>query len=306
MARTGSPATRHVAAVERAVAVLDALAGAGELGTNEVARRTGLNASTASRQLATLVAAGLVAHVAETGRYRLGPRLVELGNAALAGLDVRAIARPHLRALAAATGETATLSVPGDPDAITVDFVQSAASVQSVARLGRPSVAHATAAGKVVLAFGEVSLPPGPLRRFTGATITDLADLAAEIAAVRRQKLRTGARGARGGPQRRRRPGVGRPRRAPGRARRAGPGSAVRGTGDRARPAGAPRPRCCRLRRARGRPRPSIRGGVGSPHGSGRGPHVRRSRHGRPGRAARGGGRPDGGAPRRCCARARR
>jgi len=187
MARTGSPATRHVAAVERAVAVLDALAAAGELGTNEVARRTRLNASTASRQLATLVAAGLVAHVAETGRYRLGPRLVELGNAALAGLDVRAIARPHLRALAAATGETATLSVPGEPDAITVDFVQSAASVQSVARLGRPSVAHATAAGKVVLAFGEVSLPSGPLRRFTGATITNTADLAAEITAVRRR-----------------------------------------------------------------------------------------------------------------------
>ena len=75
MARTGSPATRHVAAVERAVAVLDVLAAAGELGTNEVARRTGLNASTASRQLATLAAAGLVAHVEGSGRYRLGPRL---------------------------------------------------------------------------------------------------------------------------------------------------------------------------------------------------------------------------------------
>lgn len=186
MARTGSPATRHVAAVERAIAVLDVLAAAGELGTNDVARRTGLNASTASRQLATLAAAGLVAHVEESGRYRLGPRLVALGNAALAGLDVRDLARPHLRALAEATGETATLSVPGDPDAVTVDFVQSAASVQSVARLGRPSVAHATAAGKVVLAFGEVVLPPGELRRFTARTITDPRKLAAEIDAVRR------------------------------------------------------------------------------------------------------------------------
>ncbi|RDI76119.1 Transcriptional regulator [Gaiella occulta] len=184
MARTGSPATRHVAAVERAVAVLDALVG-GELGTNEVARRTGLNASTASRQLATLVAAGLVAHVEETGRYRLGPRLVELGNAALAGLDVRDLARPHLRALSHATGETATLSVPGDPDAITVDFVQSPSSVQSVARLGRPSVAHATATGKVALAFGEVELPPGRLRPYTARTITDRAALAREIAVVR-------------------------------------------------------------------------------------------------------------------------
>jgi DNA-binding IclR family transcriptional regulator len=185
MARTGSPATRLVAAVERAAAVLDVLAQAGELGTNEVARRTGLNPSTASRQLATLTAVGLVAHVAGTGRYRLGPRLVELGSAALARLDVRDIARPQLQALARDTGETTTLSVPGDPDAITVDFVQSAASVQSVARLGRPSIAHATATGKVALAFGDVALPPGPLRAYTPRTITDRAVLAAETRAAR-------------------------------------------------------------------------------------------------------------------------
>ena len=88
MPRTGKPAVRHVAAVERAVAVLEALAD-GELGTNEIARRTGLTASTASRQLATLVAGGLVEHDADTGRYRLGLRLVELGNAALGRLDLR-------------------------------------------------------------------------------------------------------------------------------------------------------------------------------------------------------------------------
>lgn len=185
MGRTGIPASRRVAAVERAVAVLDVLARAGELGTNEIARRTRLNASTASRQLATLAAAGLVAHVEESGRYRLGPRLVELGSAALAGLDVRELARPHLRALAAATGETATLSLPGDPDAITVDFVQSPASVQSVARIGRPSVAHATAVGKVALAFGAAALPPGPLRAYTKRTITDRDALEGELALVR-------------------------------------------------------------------------------------------------------------------------
>jgi DNA-binding IclR family transcriptional regulator len=186
MGRTGSPATRHVAAVERAVAVLDALVD-GELGTNEVARRTGLNASTASRQLATLTAAGLVTHVEETGRYRLGHRLVELGFAALAGLDLRQLARPHLRALAAETGETATLSVPGDPDAITVDFVQSPSSVMSVARVGRPSVAHATATGKVALAFGDVLLPAGTLTAYTARTIVDRKKLAAAIELVRKR-----------------------------------------------------------------------------------------------------------------------
>ncbi|HXV58972.1 MAG TPA: IclR family transcriptional regulator [Gaiellaceae bacterium] len=186
MPRTGRPATRRVAAVERAVAVLDALADeAGELGTNELARRTGLHPSSVSRLLATLAVAGLVEHVEETGRYRLGLRLLQLGNAVLARLDVREVARPHLQALVEETGETATLSAPGDPDAVTVDFVQSRSSVQSVARLGRPSVAHATATGKVALAFGRVELTPGPLPAYTARTVVDREGLAAEVALVR-------------------------------------------------------------------------------------------------------------------------
>lgn len=186
MARTGKPAVRHVAAVERAVAVLEALASdARDLGTNELARRTGLNPSTVSRLLATLVAAGFVEHVAESGRYRLGLRLLHLGNTVLGAIDLREVARPHLHALVEATGETATLSAPGDPDAVTVDFVQSGASVQSVATLGRPSVAHATATGKVLLAFGGGHVPAGRLARYTARTITDPRALSAEVAAVR-------------------------------------------------------------------------------------------------------------------------
>ena len=158
-ARTGQPAVRHVAAVERAFAVLDALADGQELGTNEIARRTGINASTVSRLLATLAAARFVEHVPEIGRYRLSLRLVELGNAVLGRLDLRVLARPHLQALVQETGETATLSAPGEHDAVTVDFAHSSSVVQSVAQLGRPSVGHATAAGKVMLAFGDVELP---------------------------------------------------------------------------------------------------------------------------------------------------
>ncbi|MBA2359420.1 MAG: IclR family transcriptional regulator [Actinobacteria bacterium] len=186
MPRTGQPAHRHVAAVTRALAVLDALAdGEQELGTNEVARRTGINASTVSRLLATLAAAGLVEHVAGTGQYRLGLRLVQLGNAVLERLDLRTIARPHLRALVAITDETATLSAPGERNAITIDFVQSPSSVQSVAQLGRPSVGHATATGKVMLAFGDRELPPGKLEAFTARTIIGRAALTAEVDRVR-------------------------------------------------------------------------------------------------------------------------
>jgi DNA-binding IclR family transcriptional regulator len=188
MPRTGQPAVRHVAAVERALAVLDALSdGSPELGTNELARRTGINASTVSRLLATLAGARMVEHVPATGRYRLGPRLLQLGTSVLARLDIRDVARPHLQELVRATGVTATLSAPGEHDAITVDFVQSDASVQSVARLGRPSVGHATATGKVLLAHGRAQLPPGRLTAYTPRTITDRRRLQGELARVARQ-----------------------------------------------------------------------------------------------------------------------
>jgi DNA-binding IclR family transcriptional regulator len=184
--RTGQPAIRLVGAVQRAVSVVDVLGDAEtELGTNEIARRTGINASTVSRLLATLVDGGLVEHVQESGRYRLGVRLLQLGNIVLARLDLRQIARPHLQALVESTGETATLSAPGERDAVTVDFVQSPSSVQGVARLGRPSIAHATATGKVLLAFGLPALPPGALKEYTPRTITQRAALAVELDLVR-------------------------------------------------------------------------------------------------------------------------
>jgi DNA-binding IclR family transcriptional regulator len=177
-----------VAAVERALAVLDALSdGSPELGTNELARRTGINASTVSRLLATLAGARMVEHVPATGRYRLGPRLLQLGTLVLARLDIRDVARPHLQELVRATGVTATLSAPGEHDAITVDFVQSDASVQSVARLGRPSIGHATATGKVLLAHGQAHLPPGRLKAYTPRTITDRRRVQVELARVARQ-----------------------------------------------------------------------------------------------------------------------
>ena len=165
--------------------MLDTLADSGELGTNEIARRTGMTPSTVSRQLGTLAASGLVERVDATGRYRLGIRLVHLANAVLARLDVREVARPHLVALVEATGETATLSVPGDDDAITVDFVPGAHQIQPVSRLGRPSIAHATSAGKVMLAFSGRELPDGPFRSYTPRTITDREALAVEIDLVR-------------------------------------------------------------------------------------------------------------------------
>jgi DNA-binding IclR family transcriptional regulator len=184
--RTGQPSRDRVAAAGRSFAILDVLAEHGPLGTNEIARRTGTTASTASRQLGTLVEAGLVEHETATGRYRLGVRLVSLGQAVLARLDVRELARPHLEALVADVGETATLSVPAEPDAITIDLVISPSYVRGDSRLGRPSIAHATAAGKVMLACTG-RRPGPPLTAYTPRTITDVDVLEAELERIARR-----------------------------------------------------------------------------------------------------------------------
>lgn len=183
-----TPPGRPVAAVERALAVLELLADAPEpLGVNEIARRLDVSPSSASRLLGTLAGHGLVEKVEATGRYRLGVRLLQLGTHVLQRLDVRAVARPILEELERRTGETATLSLPAAGEGVTVDHVPSRRSVRSAALVGRPSIAHATAVGKVVLAFGsgrETELPEHP-EAFTARTITDLDALAAAVAETR-------------------------------------------------------------------------------------------------------------------------
>ena len=262
-------AARRVAAVSRALAVMDALAAGGELGTNEIARRTGVNASTVSRLLATLASSGYVDQAAN-GRYRLGIRLVQLGNAVVDRLDLRELSRPELERLVADVGETATLSVAGGYEAVTVDFVQSPSSVQGVAQLGRPSVAHATATGKVLLAFGGIGLPPGAAASLHGAHDRRPARARAGDRARPLPRLGGRRRGARGGPRRDRRPRPGKPRRDRGDHRRAGPGRPSRREGSGGRPRAAARVRIGTVAPARlGRGLTSVR----------RSPTRRGSRH---------------------------
>jgi DNA-binding IclR family transcriptional regulator len=186
------PSSRPVTSVARALALLAELRDSERaLGVNELARRIGVNASTASRLLATLESEGLVQRE-DRGPYRLGLGLVRLADRALAQVDLRTQARPLLIELMERTGETATLSLPGEGAAITVDSVPSRAGVVSMARLGRPSIAHATAVGKVMLAFGGGPLPrERELVAFTPRTITDPARLAAEIERVRERGFAT-------------------------------------------------------------------------------------------------------------------
>lgn len=187
MSGTYGERARPVGTVQRAIAVLHTLADSpDDLGNNEIARRTGINESTVSRLLSTLVRDELISRVDATGYFRLGPRLVEFGNAALARVDIRDRCRPHLTALTDATGETSTLSVPYRDGTITVDFVQSPSSVRSVAEVGRPSIAHATATGKVRLAYADAAIPLD-LPAYTPRTITDRQILEGQIRLVRQR-----------------------------------------------------------------------------------------------------------------------
>src|ERR1700745_3874208 len=108
--------TQQIASVVRALALLEELRDSDDpLGVNELARRIGVNASTASRLLATLEAAGFVKRGEEPNRpYGLGLALVTLADRVLDRLDLRTLARPILIRLMERTGETATLSVPGE------------------------------------------------------------------------------------------------------------------------------------------------------------------------------------------------
>jgi DNA-binding IclR family transcriptional regulator len=99
---------RPVGSVARALALLDALAD-GPAGVNALARRIAVNPSSASRLLATLERGGLVERE-PGGPYRLGLHLVALADSVLARLDVRDVARPHLRGLVESAG--------GDGDAV--------------------------------------------------------------------------------------------------------------------------------------------------------------------------------------------
>ena len=80
------------------------------ISTAELAREADLTRPTAHRLLVSLSAEGFVDHDAMLGRWRLGPELYLMGSVAAARYDITALAAPHVRALASATGESAFLS----------------------------------------------------------------------------------------------------------------------------------------------------------------------------------------------------
>jgi DNA-binding IclR family transcriptional regulator len=138
--------------IERMMKLLDVLAQHPEpLGLKQVAQYTGLHPSTAHRILSAMAADRLVDRI-EPGSYRLGMRLLELGNLVKSRISVRELALPIMRELHAQTGETVNLSVRHDDEIVYVERTSSGRSAMRVVHaVGTRAPLHVTAAGKLFL-----------------------------------------------------------------------------------------------------------------------------------------------------------
>jgi DNA-binding IclR family transcriptional regulator len=138
--------------IERMTRLLEVLAQHPEpLGLKQIAQYTQLHPSTAHRILAAMSGDRLVDRV-EPGSYRLGMRLLELGNLVKSRISVRELALPVMRELHAQTGETVNLSVRHDDEIVYVERTSSGRSAMRVVHVvGTRAPLHVTAAGKLFL-----------------------------------------------------------------------------------------------------------------------------------------------------------
>lgn len=181
--------TAGVKSVGSALDVLECFATDGELGVSDIARRLGVAKSTAHRLLQTLTSRGFVEQRADTGLYRLGIHLYELGELALARNTLRHHALPHLRQVVATTGLTTNLSVIDGPDIVFIERIENSDGVRMLGNFGRRLPAHTTSSGKAIAAFDPASdearrragFPPRVSR-----TVRTEADWARCLDAVRR------------------------------------------------------------------------------------------------------------------------
>lgn len=179
-----------VSMVERMTLVLDAFdAASPRLTLAELTERTGLPRSTTHRILDQLVELRWLEHSGQS--YGLGMRSLELGGLAVAHHELREIATPLLSELNARTGAVASLAVLDRRDVVYVDRQGRGLSSDVVTRTGGRAPAHATSAGKAMLAWGDDAVLRGTyphrLPTRTPRTITTLDALRQDLAQVRQR-----------------------------------------------------------------------------------------------------------------------
>ncbi|MGI5837388.1 MAG: IclR family transcriptional regulator [Chloroflexota bacterium] len=178
----------EVGSVKRALAVLNSFSRERpEFGVNELARLYGIHPSSMSRLVGTLAAAGFLRLNPTTGRYRLGFSLVERAGLVLLELDIRAVAQPIMRDMVQKGEETANLAVLAGHEAVVIEQASSPRPCRYVSWVGRRIPLHATAHGKVLLAFHSqaerdelirsIADAEGRFPRITETTITNVEEL---------------------------------------------------------------------------------------------------------------------------------
>ena len=145
----------EVSALARGLALLQTVgAAASPLGNRELAAATGIPKATVSRLTATLITSGYLRQSADSERFSLGPALLDLGNRYLQHFDLRAVARPHLAALADAAGASVHLSVRDGLDMLVIETLRPhTALITSRIDVGARMSIATSAAGRAYLAI---------------------------------------------------------------------------------------------------------------------------------------------------------
>lgn len=180
-------------AVERALAMLEAVAqGADGLSNAEISRKLQIPKSSASYILRTLETQGYLNRNPETGKYRVGLKVLSLSRGALTGIDVREVALPIMRHLVEKTNLTCHLAILDGPDAVYIEKVEPTGFIRMDTWVGRRMRVHATSVGKSLVAHIpqerlEKMLAERGLEKRTSKTITTVPRLLKDLEKVREQ-----------------------------------------------------------------------------------------------------------------------
>ena len=188
---------RRIRSVEHAIDVLECLARIGRpTGVSELARQTGMSKAAVHHLLATLESRGFVMRQSDSSDYKLGWALYELGSNVVRDVDLSRVARPYLDKLAAQTNESVLLGILDGESVLYLDRGEAPSGLQMRANAGRRGPLHATASGKILLAYAAdpmllADLLAKPLEPLTNATITDSDALRHDLAQARQQGYAT-------------------------------------------------------------------------------------------------------------------
>ncbi|MBX7446554.1 IclR family transcriptional regulator [Mycolicibacterium sp. 3033] len=173
-----------IQAVDRALRILAVLGGGRRMSLGEISTAIDLAPSTVHGLVRTLLAHGMVQQEADSGRYRLGPATLRLGNVYLDTLELRSRVAIWAEGLARRTGCAVRTAVLLRDEVVVVAHEPRPDGTRQMPEVGIVIPAHASALGKALLAFSPEALT-GPLRSMTGDTVTDPATLAEQLVQVR-------------------------------------------------------------------------------------------------------------------------